>query len=165
IAGNVKVFASDGTPVGTIIGTGNAAVGFNEPCGVAVDQSNGDLYIGDYGARVWRYTPSGAGVSESDYSGGINPGFNPCQVAADAGNVWAADWDNGGPVKRFSASDFAITPSSPSGSTVDVTARALAVDHSTGDLYVDEGNTIHVFDTSDTSLYTFGSSAELGSFS
>src|SRR5262249_60328843 len=114
IAGNVKVFASDGTPVGTIIGTGNAAVGFNEPCGVAVDQSNGDLYIGDYGARVWRYTPSGAGVSESAYSGGINPGFNPCPVAAEAGNVWAAAWGNGGPAKGPPASGLPTPPPSPS---------------------------------------------------
>jgi DNA-binding beta-propeller fold protein YncE len=159
--GNVKVYSNDGTPVGNITGDGTAAGSFNEPCGVAVDQSNGNVYIGDYGARVWRYTPTGPGLSESDYSGGIDPGFNPCQVAADNGNVWAADWDNTGPVKRFSASDFTTgAPPSPAGSTVDTTAKALATDHTTGDLYVDEGDTIHVFDTSDTSLYTFGSSSD-----
>ena len=104
----IKVYDNDGHLLTTLDGSGTPVGSYNESCGVAVDQSNGNVYVGDYSGNVWRYSPSGATPTEGDYSGGITTPFNPCQVAADSGHVYAADYDNSGPVKRFSASDFAM---------------------------------------------------------
>ena len=155
----IKVYDNDGHLLTTLDGSGTPVGSYNESCGVAVDQSNGNVYVGDYSGNVWRYSPSGATPTEGDYSGGITTPFNPCQVAADSGHVYAADYDNGGPVKRFSASDFtmALTPPSLTGTTVDATATALATDSATGNLYVDEGNKVSVFASTGASIYSFGS--------
>ena len=160
----VNVYSNDGVQVGSLDGTSNKDGYFSEPCGVAVDQSNGNVYVGDYGGRVWRYTPSGAHVVETDYSGGIATPSDTCAVAANSGAVYAADKDNGGPVRRFAASDFtnAGPLPTPAGTVVDATATALSVDPANGDLYVDEGNKVSVFDSTNSLLYSFGSSTDFG---
>ena len=160
----VYVFANDGTPLGTLDGSTTANGFYSEACGVAVDQSNGNVYVGDYGNSVWRYTPSGGHVTNANYSGGITTAFNPCQVAADRGHVYAVDWTNSGPAVRYSASSFALSPTSQAGTVVDPTAKAVATSpgNGNGDLYVDEGDAIHVFDSTGASLYSFGSPADFG---
>ena len=160
----VYVFANDGTPLGTLDGSTTPNNFYSEACGVAVDQSNGNVYVGDYGTSVWRYTPSGGHVTNANYSGGITTAFNPCQVAADRGHVYAVDWTNSGPAVRYSASSFALSPTSQAGTVVDPTAKAVATSpgNGNGDLYVDEGDAIHVFDSTGASLYSFGSPADFG---
>ena len=113
---------------------------------------------------VWRYSPSGGTITSADYSGGIDPaGLNTCNVAADSGSVYAAGWPGGSPVKVFDASEFATgTPPHPSGTQIDATATALAVDPTSGELYVDEGDQIRVFGSSGVSQYTFGSAEDFG---
>jgi hypothetical protein len=160
--GAIAIFANDGTPLGELKGSGNSAGFFSEVCGVTVDQSNGDVYVGDF-EGVWRYSPTGSFPTEANFSGGIDPsGISPCIVAADSGNVYAINWATG-PVKRFAASDFATgTPPTPSGTEIDATGTALAVDPTSGELYVDEGDKIRVFNSSGVAQYTFGSSADFG---
>ena len=159
----IAVFANDGTPLGDITGADTPNGSFSKACGVAVNQSNGDLYVGD-SAGVWRYSPSGGTITSADYSGGIDPaGLNPCNVAADSGNVYAAGSPSGSPVKRFAASEFATgTPPTPAGTQIDATATALAVDSTSGELYVDEGDKVQVFDASGVSQYSFGSADDFG---
>ena len=62
--------------LGSLNGSNTRFGGFSEPCGVAVDQSSGDLYVGDFSGNIWRYNvsksaPATAPIAENDYSGGI----------------------------------------------------------------------------------------------
>jgi NHL repeat len=158
LAGNVKVFAEDGTPLTSLNGSGTPAASFSEPCGVAVDQANGDLYVGQYGNRVWRYSPSTGAAEEGDYSGGIATSINPCQVAVASGSLYAANWETKGPLEKYATSAFALgAPPSPAASEINGKATAVATDPSNGDVYVDEGDKISVFNSSGAALYSFGS--------
>jgi hypothetical protein len=163
----VKVFASSGEPLGALSGTGTPNSTFGEICGVAVDQANGDLYLADYGGRVWRYSPTGATVAESDYSGGIAVPFEPCQLAVAQGGAYVHAYveENPGPLRRFATSDFALGPlSSPPSTLVTSKARAVATDPSNGDVYADEGKQISVFSSAGAAKYSFGS-GQIGFFS
>jgi len=149
---NVSIFSPSGKALGQLSG-------FGEVCGVAVDQSNGDVYVGDYNNRVWRFTPSAATepISNSNYTvTGISASIEPCAVAADNGNVYAATWFTG-PVRQFSADSFEAGFPSVSGTLVDSKANALSVDPVTHELYVDEGNQIAVFDAAGVQQLTIGS--------
>jgi len=92
-----------------------AAASPSSPAASPSTSPNANVYIGDYGNRIWRYTPSADPVTELDYSGGIATTFNPCQIAAHAGNVYAVDY---------------------------AFATPVATDPSIGDVYVDEGSQI-----------------------
>ncbi len=158
LGGNVKVFAEDGTPLTSLSGSGTPAGSYSEPCGVAVDQSNGDLYVGQYGNRVWRYSPSTGAAEEGDYSGGIATSINACQVAVASGSLYAANWESKGPLNKYATSAFALgAPPSPGASPIDPKATAVATDPSNGDVYVDEGDRIAVFSPIGAPLYSFGS--------
>ena len=172
----VKVFASDGEPLITLTGTEDPNGAFNQPCGVAVDQSDGDVYVADQSQRVWRYTPAGATPAETDYSGGIDPGFVGCQLAAEAGRVYLGKYEgsfNEG-LSRFRASTFAVgTPPTPSGVEIDTGAafigiKAVAVDPLSGNVYADRGSEIAVFQSGapggSAPLYTFGAGDFASSF-
>jgi virginiamycin B lyase len=172
VDGSLKVYASDGSSLGTLTGTGTAAGSFASACGVAVDQATGDLYVADSAAnRIWRYSPSGSTVAESDYSGGIETSFAPCQIAADSGNVYAAPQGvAGGNLIRFRAERFATgTPPAPSGAVIDATTRAVSVNPLNGDVYADKGNQIAVYQSGiaagDLPYYTFGAEADFGTTS
>ncbi|HEV7495292.1 hypothetical protein [Baekduia sp.] len=173
----VRVYANDGTLRTTLTGSGTPAGAYGFACGVAVDQASGDVYVGDFvGQAVWRYSPSAATPSESDYSGGIATATTPCGVAAAHGKVYAGDTYDHTDIERFNAADFATGPlPTPTPTVVDATApRALAVDPATGDLYV-EGETtptngagggisrIAVYSSSGTVLYYFGRQDKDGS--
>jgi hypothetical protein len=157
----VGVFAPSGEQLGLLNGSGNSKGKFGSACGVAVDQSNGALYVGDIAGFIWQYTPLNATgpVSDANYSvkGIKTSGMTPCATAADsAGRVYAAKFFEG-PVKRFAAASFATgTPPSLAGTEVDSVAKALAIDPTSNELYVDEGNKIAVFDSSGNPLETIG---------
>ncbi len=161
--GQVKVFASSGEALGTLDGSGTPGGGLGEDCGVAVDEANGDVYVASWENRVWRYSPSGATVLESDYSGGIATSIHPCGLAVAQGSLYAKDWQEGpvvggGPLKKYVTSEFA-TGAPPPGSPTQLAdkATAVATDPSNGDVYVDEGDKISVFNSGGGTKYSFGS--------
>ena len=163
----IKVFAPDGTPLTTITGTDNPDAAFLQPCGVAVDQSNGDLYIGD-NDNLWRYTPAGATVAEADYSGGVVADGIRCNLAVANGSVYAARNNGAGDLEEFAIADFATGPPPTPTPTVLVAgvARTVATDPTNGDVYVNRGSSIAVFDPNgEAPYYTFGSSADFGTTS
>jgi hypothetical protein len=170
-AGAVKVFASSGAPLGTLNGSGTPAGSLGEDCGVAVDQSNGDLYVASYSNRIWRYSPSTSLVTEANYSGGIATSIEPCQLAVATGSLYAHNWKESpivgfGPVRKYATSEFATgSPPSPPSTVLDSGASAVAADPSNGDVYVDEGNKIAVYSSSGGLKYSFGSAADFGSAS
>jgi DNA-binding beta-propeller fold protein YncE len=153
----IDVYANDGTHLGQITEANGS--GFSEACGVATDNT-GRLYVGDFGGAIDRYVPSASPVTNTDYDAQIAGASRPCNVAADStGAVYASTWSSG-PLTKYTASDFGT---SNSGTVIDASSRAVSVDPSTDDVYVDEGNKISVFDSTGTSLYTFGSSTDFGS--
>jgi hypothetical protein len=158
--GSIVLFAGNGEELGTI-------GGFNFQCGVAVDQSSGVVYVGDYSyGGIWRLEPtSGATpVTAANYSVTSihTQGMSPCQVAADtAGNVYASQWANG-PTKRFAASDFEAGAPSKAGVSVASVSSGLMTDPETDELYVDERSQISIYDTEGNNVQTFGSSETLG---
>ncbi|HXP62031.1 MAG TPA: hypothetical protein VN829_16160, partial [Dongiaceae bacterium] len=95
--------AGTALPRGSVDGAGTIAQ-FNYPFGVAVD-TQGDVYVGDYGNNTIRLvTPGGVvttlagqpGIPGSNDGTGTNAQFNgPDGLALDtAGNVYVADWGN-----------------------------------------------------------------------
>jgi hypothetical protein len=155
----VDVFDSTGEYLTTLNGGGNPNGYYSESCGVAVDQANGNVYVGDYGGYVWRYTPTSGTVSESNYSGGITTPNATCEVAADTGNVYAGDTYSNADLLQFRASNFTtdLTPPSPTPVPVTSSANAVTVNPANGDVYATDGNTIHQFDSSANPIKTFDS--------
>jgi hypothetical protein len=161
---NVSVYDSSGTHVGELNGSKDGSGGFGEVCGVATEASTGAVYVGDFNGHVWRYTPSSGTVSEADYSGGIETAGAVCGVAADGGSVYAGNTYSSGAMRKYKASDFATgSPLAASSTLLDSTSTAVAVDPGDGDVYVDEGSKVSVFDSSGSALYSFGSSSDFGS--
>ncbi len=152
----VSIFANDGTPLGTI--TQANGVSFGEACGVAVDPA-GRLYVGDYSGSVDRYVPSANPAGNADYDAQITGVNAPCNVAADStGAIYASTYSIG-PLTKYLASDFGT---SNLGTQIDATSTAVSVDPASDEVYVDEGNQVHVFDATGASRYTFGSSVDFG---
>jgi hypothetical protein len=61
-------------------------------------------------------------------------------------------------IRAYSASDFALSPVQPGYTLLTTGKKAFAVDPPTGDVYVDKGNKIEVFDSSGSPIETFGAS-------
>jgi hypothetical protein len=156
-ATTVGVYAPTGEELGTLIG-------FNEVCGLTVDQSSGVLYVGDRtGARIRRLAPvSGTPpVQNANYleTAVSTIGLSPCHVAADSlGQVYAAGATTG-PVRKFQDSEFAAIPPAVQGVPVTSVGTDLVVDPTTDDLYVDEANQIARFDSTGALIQKFGSGA------
>ena len=165
-APTVAVYDSSGEALGELNGSGTFFGSFLEPCGVAVEQSSGDVYIGDRAGAIWRYSPTGtAPITDADYTvTALLVTINPCAVAADStGNVYAASAPNG-PVKVFDAGSF-VEGFPPVEFGVDVASSglALAVDPQTDDLYVNEGGKISLFESTGAQVTQFASEAISGS--
>jgi sugar lactone lactonase YvrE len=152
----ISVYAPSGALLTTLSGT-NAPGGFGITCGIAIDQANGDLYVGDYYGHIWRYTPSASTVAESDYSGGVSTGgfSSSCHVAPSGTNVYTNLRDYGEVVK-YQKSDFAVAPPEPESPLLASGATGLSSDQSNGDVYVDQGNKISVYDVSGALKETIG---------
>jgi hypothetical protein len=152
----IDIYASSGAHLGQITQANGA--GFEEACGVATDNS-GKVYIGDYGAKVDRYVPSANPATNTDYDAQITGVSTPCNIAADStGAIYASTWSTG-PLTKHPATDFGT---SNAGTLIDTSSRAVSVDPSTDDVYVDEDEKIAVFDSTGTLQYTFGSSTDFG---
>ncbi len=162
----VEALASDGTNLGTISGTGT----FSGICGIAVDQASGALYLSSLNQRkVWRYAPSSpsGAIDSSDYTvTGITVN-NPCDLAADSGDLYVHSGSSFTSISKFSASSFTTDFPQPQGTAVDTGdlrhgPKAVAVDSQTGELYVNEGHKVTVYDSTGLRLYSFGAAAYFG---
>jgi hypothetical protein len=159
---NVAIFDSTGESLGSLSGASNPNGFFSTACGVAVDQSNGNVYVGDINDSVngiiWRYTPSGGSVEEADFSGGVTAPMPVCNVAAAQEIVYGSNNIAAGEVRAFEDADFAIgPPPSPSSTLIDEGVNAIYADSATADLYADKGTVIDVSDFGGADLYSFGS--------
>jgi hypothetical protein len=126
----VKIYSAAGAPLGELSG--------GEMCGVAVDPS-GNVYVGVYPETVRRYAPSANPVTNEDQDASIGGLSGVCNVAVDAaGDVYAANYSGG--VKKYDALQFGSL--SASGELVDPQGRTLAVDPTSGEVFIDEVNQI-----------------------
>jgi len=152
-APNVSVFSPTGKPLGQLNG-------ISEVCGVAVDQSDGSVYVADCaGQRLLRYAPTAGTlpIENSDYAvTSISVGMEAGGVAADNGNVYSFPWPSG-PAKQYKASEFEAAAPSASGTSLGVSATALSSDPATHEVYVDEGNQIATFNPAGQEQLTVGS--------
>ena len=170
--GGVDIFDSTGEYLSTLTGSGNYNGAFGEACGVAVDHDTGSVYVGDYSNQVWRYTPSGAYPTESDYTGGLTlggfgvPVLYPCELAAGSGNLIFGETYSGGEMWLAHTSDLTLgfprQISQPN--KVSFNADAVSTNAVNGDFYVDEGTQLLRFDSSGNKIRTFGS-ADIAPFS
>jgi hypothetical protein len=150
---SVKVFHASGEPGEFSALASSQITGFGEACGVTVD-SEGDVYVGDYTKGVSIYAPSGELLTSI-----ARP--EACNLAVDSlGSVYVNRWQ--GPVEKFTASTFPVTPTTAysAAGTVDAgPAFGIAVDPFSDDVYVDLGSKVVQRDSSGTRL---GESAALG---
>jgi hypothetical protein len=169
----VRIFANNGIPLGALDGSGTHEGAFLSPCGVAVDQSNGDLYVAqDNGAgslgKIWRYglKSSAGSIKDADFTVTGISADRVCDVAADSGKVYAAAKSAGGDGKlyRYAASSFVTDPPGKNLGTVldSGPVTAVYVDPQNGDVYADEGNRVSVFDSGGARMYDFGFAADFG---
>jgi hypothetical protein len=142
--GAIAVYKANGEKLGEL-------AGYSGACGLAVDQSTGDVYVGDYGTgEVRRFTPvsNSTPVSKANYTEtAIIPSgvAEPCQVAADtSGHVYVSAWPSG-PLYRFEASAFAAAPPTLGGVQITSPALSAYVDPETDELYVNQGSKIEIF--------------------
>jgi hypothetical protein len=161
----VHVFAQSGASLGLVNGSGTSQGSFGRACGVAVDQSTGALYVADRSGFIWQYTPNGPSgtIEDSDYTvkGVATKNVEPCSIAVDTlGNVYAAafkEFSGGlGAAYRWSASSFASSPPTVTGTELGTNAGALSTDPATNELYVDAGKFIKVFSPAGDELESFG---------
>ncbi len=143
-SGSVSAYSSTGLPIG-------AVTGFFYACGVSVDQSNGDLYIGDYSMQGIRrlHPESGGPVSNANYGPETSittEGVNPCNVEADSvGHAYAKAYGSN-TVKQYAKSEFGPGAPLVTGKVISASSTAIQSDAENGDMYVDEGNQIAVYD-------------------
>src|SRR5262249_35615552 len=146
----VSIWSPTGEKLGKLTGSSTFNGNFGEACGVAVDQSDGSVYISSFGGNLWKYTPNSPSgeLTDSDYSvtGIATTGLSPCVVAADSnGHVYASNWSEG-PVRQFLTSSFAAgPPPGQSGSLINSNSKAIYADPVTHELYVDESSQVGIF--------------------
>ncbi len=140
---NVRVYS----PEGLLLSEIDAAAGapWGEACGVAVDTS-GNVYVGLYPEHVNRYSATSGFVTSASYSGSLFGVNQVCNIAANAaGDVYVDSWPQG-PVTEFGEEHFnEAEEGAGAGITVDGAGSTLAVDQSTGDVFVNEQGAIAQF--------------------
>ena len=158
----VAVYAQSGEKVGSITGAENIAGSFGTVCGVAVDPNNGALYIGDREFEViWQYTPKAGAttpITDSDYTvkALVTAGHSGCNVAADsAGHVYSSRFANG-PIRSFEEEAFAFPVGNSLGTQFNANSRAVTVDPTTNEVYVQEGGAVKIFNSALELVTTFG---------
>jgi hypothetical protein len=128
---------------------------------VAVDQSNGDVYVGSYPFEVTRFRPVSATpepVTNANYQTvtGIESLNELCNIDASAeGHVYTWPY-YGGAIEQFNSSSFTTAPFPAPSPTAFASGRNAQSDPATGDLYVDEGSQITQYDSAGNEIETFG---------
>jgi DNA-binding beta-propeller fold protein YncE len=125
---------------------------FKDACGVAVD-SHGDLYVADYYQnRVVVFNSKEEFLTAiTDIvpldSGGVAPIDGPCDLAVDtAGNLYVNDYHRD--VVRFTPAVYPPAKGTAYGpkETIDTShPTGVAVDSTSGDVYIDERTSVAVF--------------------
>ena len=155
----MQIFSPSGAEIG-------ALEGFGEACGVAVDQSNGAVYVADYAqGALWRFlpnSPSGA-IDESDYvkTGVHTEEQSPCSAGADsAGHAYAGSY-GGGPIKQYNVSDFTAAFPTIAGTVVqEYPGNKISIDPTNNDRYINTGEKILWKSSSGSPLGEFGAPLE-----
>ena len=154
--GAVSAYSSTGKLLGQITGTAL-------PCGVAVENSTGAVYVSEAGAqKISRYLPTSApspGLSNANYSvTSIKVEGLACQLSADnAGRVYSSGPYNG-KTKLYLASEFEAAAPTREGVEVKTnnTTHMTYVDPSTNELHVDTGGKVLIFDSSGAKIKEYG---------
>jgi sugar lactone lactonase YvrE len=155
----VKAFDQAGEEIG-------ALGGFSEACGVAVDQSNGDVYVGNYATEVRRFSPISATptpISKSNYSEatGIEATNQElCNIDVSTEEhlyVWPY---YGGQVKQYNTSVFSDENPAVNGKSVGG-GGSVQSDPGNGDFFIDEGDGITRFNSAGKKVEAFGTGGAL----
>jgi hypothetical protein len=159
-AGVIDVFDSTGTFVGEIDGSAASPQTGFEPCGVAVDGS-GSVYASYSEGHVDKYNPIDGDPTQDTFDSQLQNLNGTCNIAVDTlGSVYVSSrW--GGPVTKYDPSQFG--QASPSGTEVDGTSLAVAVDPTTNDVYVDHGDRIFQYDSTGLAIGKSGAGYVSGS--
>jgi hypothetical protein len=129
-ASAVLVYAATGAYLGRLGGTGEYR------CAVAVNPTDGSVFVGQGGGLLRYPTPSGT-LEAAIPNGELHSGA--CPVAADsAGAVYVGD----GPIRKYAASQFDVASPTPSLEFESGSSLGLALDPTNGDLYADKGGKI-----------------------
>lgn len=135
-------------------------------CGVAVEQSTGAVYASAaFEETVWRFEPVSGTAPVSAEANYVKTGIHttgmssPCNLAVgNDGHVYVSAATEG-PLLAYEASDFTASVPATEGTLVTPLSRAVSVDPSSNDVYVDEGDQIAVFDSSGNLIQRFGAGA------
>ncbi len=150
----VNVFSRSGAELGEL-------TGFGEACGVAVDESSGAVYVGDYPSTVWRLQPTSGTtpITNADYevTGLTTEGVSPCPVGADsAGHAFALGYF-GGALIEYEESDFEAGNPLVPGTEVNSSTNRIYTDPENGDRYINRGDRIEWTDSAGNLIGQFGS--------
>ncbi len=166
----VDVFAPSGEPLGVLDGSGTKAGHLGAPyaCDVTVDQSNGDLFVGQSGT-IWRYSPKSPSgeLNDADYAvtgiGGIQNGSFCRGLGIGSGSVYVGGSSifSNGALSKYPLSSFsAAVPNLPEVEPILEGVTGVGVDPKTGEIYADRGSRVTVLDPStDSPTYSFGLNA------
>jgi hypothetical protein len=150
----IDIFDPNGVKVGELHGEGDFIDAFFQVCGVAVDQTNGDVYVGDNGLggpgvlhRLKLKSGATFPLTDEDYeaSHGIVLSGAYCSMAAENGRVYAANEANG-PTKDFEGGSFGGGFTLIEGVVVDPGGTAVSFDPVANEVYVDTGTKINVLE-------------------
>ncbi len=155
----VQVFSPSGAEIGEL-------GGFGEACGVAVDQSNGAVYVADYAqGALWRFVPTSPSgtIDEADYTktGIHTEGITPCVAGADtAGHAFASGY-GGGPMYQYNVSDFTAAIPTVAGTEIaPYPANKISIDPTNNDRYINTGEKIRWTNSSGSIIKEFGEPLE-----
>ncbi len=156
----VDVFDATGTYVGELDGSAATPQSGGEACGVATDAS-GNVYAAHFSGHVDKYTPVDATPSHDTFAGQLENLANPCNIAVDSlGHIDVSTWSTG-PLTQYDASQ--LNQDAPTGTVIDTTSLAVAIDPATNDVYVDEGDHISQFDAAGSPVGRSGAGHLAGS--
>jgi hypothetical protein len=132
----VRIYAASGAFLGELSG--------GEMCGVAVG-STGEVYVGIYPETVRRYKPVTNPVTNANETASMGGLSGICNVAVDsAGDVYAATYYGG--VNKYDTLQFGSLTAS--GTLVDSRGQTLAVDPTSGEVFIDDADQIDQYDGS-----------------
>jgi len=166
-ANSLVAFEQDGEPAEFTAGTGagtNVISGYGELLGVAVD-ADGSIYTSDYSGYVRIYSSTGDFLTQFETGTPANLAIGP------DGTVYVSRYS--GSVLKFTPSEFPVTTTTTYTAAAEpldeATSQAVAVDPSTGNVYVSEllagsfeFTHILVYDASGSLIATFGGPGESG---